>query len=174
MADLAISASASPGAAPMPAVPAIAAIIAARQDMPGALLPILHEIQDTQGYIPEAAVSIIARALNLSRAEVHGVITFYHDFRQHPPGKHVVRVCRAEACQSVGADALAAHAQHGLGCGFHETTADGQVALEPVYCLGQCACGPAMMIDQTLYGRVDAHRFDALVGALRTGEEASA
>lgn len=174
MADLAISVSASPDATPTSVVSAIAAIVAARQDMPGALLPILHAIQDTQGYIPEAAVPIIARALNLSRAEVHGVITFYHDFRQHPPGKHVVRVCRAEACQSVGADALAAHAERELGCGFHETTADGQVTLEPVYCLGQCACGPAMMIGETLYGRVDTHRFDALVQPLRSSEEVSA
>lgn len=145
----------------------IAAIVAARQDMPGALLPILHEIQDTAGYIPDSAVPVIARALNLSRAEVHGVITFYHHFRQQPAGRHVVQVCRAEACQSVGAEALAEHAQRALGCGFHETSADGQVTLEPVYCLGQCACGPAVMVGEQLHGYVDAKRFDALVRSLR-------
>lgn len=171
MADNAIPATAQADAA---LTAAIAAIIAVRQDMPGALLPILHEIQDTQGYIPEAAVPAIARALNVSRAEVHGVITFYHHFRQQLPGKHVVQVCRAEACQSVGADALAAHAQRALDCGFHETTIDGQFTLEPVYCLGQCACGPAVMIGETLYGRVDAKRFDALVQSLRAGEEIAA
>ena len=169
MTDNVISATAQPTD-----MAAIAAIIAARQHMPGALLPILHEIQDAQGYIPEAAVRAVAQALNLSRAEVHGVITYYHHFRQQPPGKHVVQVCRAEACQAVGADALAAHAEHALGCGFHETTADGRVTLEPVYCLGQCACGPAVMIGNALYGRVDASRFDALVGPLRAGEEVSA
>jgi len=146
---------------------AIAAIVAARQDMPGALLPILHEIQDTQGFIPDEAVPVIAGALSLSRAEVHGVITFYHHFRQHPAGRHVVQVCRAEACQSVGANALVAHAKQALGCDFHETTADGQVTLEPVYCLGQCACGPAMMIGDQLHGYVDAKKFDALVAPLR-------
>ncbi|SPR99110.1 formate dehydrogenase subunit gamma [Cupriavidus taiwanensis] len=145
----------------------IAAIVAARQHLPGALLPILHEIQDTQGFIPDTAVPVIARALNLSRAEVHGVITFYHHFRQQPAGRHVVQVCRAEACQAVGAEALAEHAQRALGCGFHETSADGQVTLEPVYCLGQCACGPAVMVGEQLHGYVDAARFDALVRALR-------
>jgi len=151
----------------------IAAIVAARQDMPGALLPILHEIQDAQGYIPDDAVPVIARALNLSRAEVHGVITFYHHFRQQPAGRHVVQVCRAEACQSVGAEALADHAQRALGCGFHETTADGQVTLEPVFCLGQCACGPAVMIGEQLHGYVDPRRFDALIRSLREAQDRS-
>ncbi|RZT42981.1 formate dehydrogenase subunit gamma [Cupriavidus agavae] len=153
---------------------AIAAIVAARRDMPGALLPILHEIQDSQGYIPPGAVPVIAKALNLSRAEVHGVITFYHHFRDHPAGRHVVQVCRAEACQSVGADGLAAHACQSLGCDFHETTADGQFTLEPVYCLGQCATGPAMMIGDRLHARVDARRFDRLIEAAREDEEARA
>jgi len=152
---------------------AIDAIVAARQDMPGALLPILHEIQDTQGHIPEAAVPVIARALNLSRAEVHGVITFYHHFRQQPAGRHVIQVCRAEACQAVGAEALAEHATRALGCGFHETTADGAVTLEPVYCLGQCACGPAVMVGERLHGYVDAQRFDALVRSLREAQAAN-
>lgn len=151
---------------------AITRIVAERQDMPGALLPILHEIQDTQGYIPDDAVPVIARALSLSRAEVHGVITFYHHFRQQPAGRHVVQVCRAEACQSVGANALVDHAKKALGCDFHETTADGQVTLEPVYCLGQCACGPAVMIGDQLHGYVDAKKFDALLEPLRaTAEE---
>ncbi|GJG93770.1 formate dehydrogenase subunit gamma [Cupriavidus pauculus] len=154
--------------------PEIARIVAARRDMPGALLPILHEIQDSHGFIPEDAVPVIAKALNLSRAEVHGVITFYHHFRQQPAGRHVVQVCRAEACQSVGADALADHACRKLGCDFHETTADGQFTLEPVYCLGQCATGPAMMIGERLHARVDAKRFDKLVDAVREDEEARA
>ncbi|BDB23254.1 formate dehydrogenase subunit gamma [Cupriavidus sp. TA19] len=152
---------------------AIDAIVAARQDMPGALLPILHEIQDTQGHIPDTAVPVIARALNLSRAEVHGVITFYHHFRQEPAGRHVIQVCRAEACQAVGAEALADHARRALGCGFHETTADGAVTLEPVYCLGQCACGPAVMVGEQLHGYVDAKRFDALVRSLREAQAAN-
>jgi formate dehydrogenase subunit gamma len=152
----------------------VARIVAARRDMPGALLPILHDIQDSQGFIPADAVPVIARALNLSRAEVHGVITFYHHFREQPAGRTVVQVCRAEACQSVGADALAAHARRALGCDFHETTADGQFTLEPVYCLGQCACGPAMTIGDRLHGRVDAQRFDKLIDAIREREEAQA
>ena len=142
----------------------VARIVAARRDMPGALLPILHEIQDAVGYVPDALPEI-ARALNLSRAEVHGVVTFYHHFRDSKPGRHVVQVCRAEACQSVGSEALAAYAERALGCGFHETTADGEFTLEPVYCLGQCACGPAVMIDGELAGRVTPQRFDALIKA---------
>lgn len=149
---------------------AIARIVAARRDVPGALLPILHDIQDSQGFIPADAVPVIAKALNLSRAEVHGVITFYHHFREQPAGRHVVQVCRAEACQSVGADALAVHARKTLGCDFHETTADGRFTLEPVYCLGQCACGPAMTIGDRLHARVDAQRFDKLINAVREDE----
>ncbi|SOZ60831.1 NAD-dependent formate dehydrogenase gamma subunit [Cupriavidus taiwanensis] len=167
MPDIAPHAPRAPGAPASADAAHIAAIVAARQHLPGALLPILHEIQDTQGFIPDTAVPVIARALNLSRAEVHGVITFYHHFRQQPAGRHVVQVCRAEACQAVGAEALAEHAQRALGCGFHETSADGQVTLEPVYCLGQCACGPAVMVGEQLHGYVDAARFDALVRALR-------
>lgn len=153
---------------------AIARIVAAKRDVPGALLPILHEIQDRHGFIPDDAVPTIARALNLSRAEVHGVITFYHHFRQQPAGRHVVQVCRAEACQSVGAEALAAHACKALRCDFHETTPDGQFTLEPVYCLGQCATGPAMTIGEKLYARVDAQRFDKLIDALRDDAEVRA
>lgn len=149
-------------------------IIEARRDMPGALLPILHEIQDTVGYVPAGSVPAIATALNLSRAEVHGVITFYHHFRDHPTARHVVQICRAEACQAVGADGLADHVSQSLGCGFHETSADGSVTLEPVYCLGQCACGPAVTIDDRLHGRVSATRFDALLAAARAQADAGA
>jgi len=146
---------------------AIAQIVAARRDMPGALLPILHELQDVHGYVPAESVPVIAQALNLSRAEVHGVITFYHHFREQPAGRHVVQVCRAEACQSVGADALVKHAERTLGCSMHDTTADGAFTLEPVFCLGQCAIGPAVMIDDRLHGRVDAARFTRLIEGLR-------
>ena len=145
----------------------VARIVAARRDMPGALLPILHEIQDTVGYVPADALPEIARALNLSRAEVHGVVTFYHHFRDSKPGRHVVQVCRAEACQSVGSEALAAHAERALGCGFHETTADGGFTLEPVYCLGQCAIGPNLTLDDELHARVDADKFKRLIQAKR-------
>lgn len=129
--------------------------------MVGALLPALHAIQDELGYIPDAAVARLADALNLSRAEVHGTISFYHDFRTSPPGRHVLRVCRAEACQAMGADALVARAKAALGCGFHET-GRGDVTLEEVFCLGNCACAPSVMIDGRLHGRVTAARFDEL------------
>ncbi|WP_343586028.1 formate dehydrogenase subunit gamma [Herbaspirillum sp.] len=146
---------------------AVRGIIDERKGMAGAMLPILHGIQEKVGYIPADAVPMIAGELNVSRAEVHGVISFYHFFRQQPPGKHVVQVCRAEACQARGAQALAEHAQNLLGCGFHETSADGQFTLEPVYCLGQCACGPNVMIDDELYARVGADKFQRLVQAKR-------
>lgn len=138
------------------------------RDTPGALLPILHALQDELGYVPPEAVPAIAAELNLSRAEVHGVVSYYHHFRQTPPGRHVLRVCRAEACQAVGADALIAHVQKTLGCGFHETSPDGSVSLEPVYCLGQCAAGPAVSVDEVrLYGRVTPEAMDALLAELR-------
>ncbi len=145
----------------------IAAILRARQHQPGALLPILHDIQDALGFVPSDAVPSIAGALNLSRAEVHGVISFYHHFRDQPAGRHVLQLCRAEACQAVGADALAEHAQRELGCGWHQTTADGAITLEPVYCLGQCAVGPALMAGTELHGCVTPARLDALLTALR-------
>lgn len=135
----------------------------ANRNIAGALLPILHAVQNALGYIPEPAVPVIAKDLNLSRAEVHGVLTFYHYFRTKPVGKHVLQLCRAEACQAMGARALEAHAKQRLGIDFHETTADGQFTLEPVYCLGNCACSPSMLIDDELHGRVDAERFDALL-----------
>lgn len=148
-------------------IDAVTYLIAERKAKPGALLPILHAIQNAIGHIPSDAVPLIAEQLNLSRAEVHGVITYYHHFRQQPAGKHVVQLCRAEACQSVGADALAAHAIAALGCGFHETTPDGAFTLEPVYCLGQCACGPSMMIDDDVHARVNAAKFDRLLQTKR-------
>lgn len=136
-------------------------------DLPGALLPMLHAIQDEFGHVPEQAVPVIAKGLNLSRAEIHGVITFYHHFRSHAPGRHVVQVCRAEACQAVGAVALEAHAKKCLGIDFHETTDDGAVTLEAVYCLGNCAVGPSLRIDDDIVGRVTPERFDEIVAELR-------
>jgi formate dehydrogenase subunit gamma len=129
----------------------------------GALLPILHAIQDELGYVPDSAVPIVAEVLNLSRAEVHGVVTFYHFFRTKPPGKQTLYVCRAEACQSMGSRALEAYARKKLGVDFHETTADGRFSLEPVYCLGNCACSPAVMVDETVYGRVTPQRLDEIL-----------
>ena len=131
--------------------------------LPGALLPILHAVQEALNFVPKDAVPLIARELNLSVAEVHGVVTFYHYFLQERPGRHVVHLCRAEACQALGSVALEAHAKAALGVEFHGTTKDGAITLEPVYCLGNCALGPSMMIDQRLHGRVTAERFDSLV-----------
>ena len=129
----------------------------------GALLPILHAIQHSLGHVPPGAVPLLAHELNLSRAEVHGVISFYHYFRSEPAGRHVIHLCRAEACQAMGARALEAHAKRALGIDFHQTTADGAFTLEPVYCLGNCACSPSLLIDGELHGRVDAERFDRLL-----------
>jgi formate dehydrogenase subunit gamma len=140
-------------------------LIEERRHIPGALLPILHALQETFGYVDREAVPLLAKALNLSRAEVHGVISFYHDFRDHPPGRHVVRVCRAEACQSMNNEALIAHAKRRLGVDFHGTTSDGRFTLEAVYCLGNCACAPAITIDDKVHGRVDPARLDALLDA---------
>ena len=143
--------------------PVIDRIVARLASIPGPLLPILHAIQDELGYIPSDAVPAIARGLNLSRAEVHGVISFYHFFRTHPPGRHVVQVCRAEACQSVHGERTEAHARAALGTDFHGTSADGRFSLEAVYCLGNCAAGPSVMIDGRLYGRVTPERLDELL-----------
>ena len=143
-----------------------AEILARRAHEPGALLPILHELQDRVGWVPKEAVPQIAEALNLSRAEVHGVVTYYHHFRSSPPGRHVVQVCRAEACQARGADALLAHAEAVLGCKSHDTRADGVVSLDPVYCLGLCALSPAVMVDERLYGRMTPERLDGIAAAL--------
>ncbi len=131
--------------------------------LPGGLLPILHAIQDELGHIPDEAVPIVAEVLNLSRAEVHGVISFYHLFRKTPPGRQTLYLCRAEACQAMGARELERHAKEKLGVQFHQTTEDGRYSLEPIYCLGNCACSPAIMIDDFVYGRVTPERFDALL-----------
>ena len=136
-------------------------------DVPGALLPILHAVQKCFGYIPDAAVPLIAKALNLSRAEVHGVVSFYHFFRTRPAGKQVIYLCRAESCQALGAVALEQHVKRRLGIEFHQTTADGAYTLEPVYCLGNCACSPALMVDEELHGRVTPDVFDALLASAR-------
>lgn len=133
----------------------IAEILEAHRGLEGPLLPILHAIQEAFGYVPDSAVPQIAAALMLSKAEVHGVISFYHDFRAAPAGRHVLKLCRAEACQTVGADAVADRIKRALGIDWHETTADGRVTLEPVFCLGLCACGPAAMVDGRLVGRCD-------------------
>jgi formate dehydrogenase subunit gamma len=134
----------------------------------GALLPILHAIQSVEGYVPDEVVPRIADALNLSRAEVHGVISYYHHFRQKPAGKVVVQICRAEACQAVGADAFAQEAVKALGCDFHETSKDGAITLEPVYCLGQCACGPSAMINDDVHARMTIDRLKTLVERARS------
>ena len=142
---------------------AVRRIVAQMKSRPGPLIEILHGIQASLGFIPGAAVPLIAEELNLSRAEVHGVVTFYHHFRHAAPGRHTVQICRAESCQSMGAEGLAEHAMRRLGVNFEETTADGTFSLHPVYCLGNCACSPAVMIDGDLYGRVTPDRLDELL-----------
>ncbi|WP_079437025.1 formate dehydrogenase subunit gamma [Zoogloea sp. LCSB751] len=133
----------------------------------GALLPILHAIQDALGWVPADAIPIIAQALNQSRAEIHGVVSFYHHFRSTPPGRHVVQVCRAESCQAKGGVALEEHAKRSLGIDWHQTTPDGAVSLEPVYCLGNCACSPAIRVGDEILGRVSCARFDRVIAELR-------
>lgn len=135
---------------------------------PGALLPLLHEVQGCLGYIPKDAIRLIAHALNLSRAEVQGVVSFYHDFHEEPTADHVVQLCMAEACQAVGCRALADHAKSQCGVEFHEATPDGRLQLEPAYCFGNCAAGPTIRVDDRVYGRVTAARFDALTAILRS------
>lgn len=134
-----------------------------RSKEPGALLPILHAVQDRFGFVPDGAVPIVAEILNLSRAEVHGVRSFYHSFRKTPPGKRTVFLCRAEACQAMGARDLERYLRDKLGIDYHETTADGRISLEPIYCLGNCACSPAVMVDETVHGRVTKERLDELL-----------
>ena len=140
-----------------------AEIIAEHASQEGATLVILHALQEAFGYVPEAAIPMVAQALNLSRAEVHGVFTFYHDFRHKPAGRHVLKLCRAEACQAAGGDALAARAESKLGISIGSTTADDRVTLEPIYCLGLCSTAPSAMLDGRLIGRLDVKRLDALV-----------
>ena len=142
--------------------------IARLQHEPGALLPILHGIQDALGYVPTEAVPMIAEGLNQSRAEIHGVISFYHHFRTTAPGKHTLQICRAEACQSMGSRQLQAHAKATLGIDFHQTTADREISLEAVYCLGNCACAPSIRVNDDIVGRVTPEKFDQLVEQLKS------
>jgi formate dehydrogenase subunit gamma len=144
----------------------VEAAVDAHRKRVGPLLPVLHQVRDQLGFVPPDAVPMIATALNLSRAEVHGVVSFYHDFRTEAPGEHVLHLCRAEACQAMGARDLEAHARRRLGIDLGQTTPDGRITLEPVYCLGNCACSPSIRIDDELYARVTPARFDELVAAL--------
>jgi formate dehydrogenase subunit gamma len=148
---------------PAPERAAVLESVKEHRDAQGALLQVLHGIQDRLGWVPPRAVPLIAFELNLSRAEVHGVLSFYHYYRQSKPGQQVIYLCRAEACQASGSVALEAHAKRKLGVDFHGTSADGRYTLEPVYCLGNCACGPSMMIDKELHALVTPARFDELV-----------
>jgi formate dehydrogenase subunit gamma len=140
-------------------------IVAAHADTDGALLPVLHALQAAFGCVPKEAVPVIAEVLNLTRAEVHGVISFYHDFRETPPGRRTVRLCRAEACQSMGGAALAEGLLQRLGVDWGGTTSDGEITVEPVYCLGLCGVAPAALVDGEPVGRLDAERLAAAVGA---------
>jgi len=149
--------------APAPPVDEIRRIVEAHLHLEGSLLPILHALQEAFGHVPEAATPVIVSALNISKAELHGVISFYHDFRDHPAGRHVLKICRAEACQAVGGTVLAERTLQKLGLDWHGTTANGAVTVEPVYCLGLCACGPAAMLDDRVVGRVDEARMAALL-----------
>ena len=139
------------------------AIAGEHGNRPDALIEILHEVQSALGFVPEAVIPVLADALNLSRAEVHGVVTFYHDFRRKPAGRHVLKLCRAEACQSMGGEAIVQRAEDRLGVACGETSADGRVTLEPTYCLGLCATAPSAMIDGRVVGRMTADRLDALL-----------
>lgn len=144
------------------------AILDAHRHQPGALLPILHAIQDRLGYTPPETVPLIADALQQTRAEVHGVISFYHHFRTTPPGSHVVQLCRAEACQAMGGRALEQHVRQRLAVDYHQTTTDREITLEPVYCLGNCACAPSIRVDDSIHGRMTPEKFDRLAEQLTT------
>lgn len=142
-------------------------ILRVHEGLEGPLLPILHAVQADFGHVPAAALPVIAEALNLTRAEVHGVMSFYHDFREDRAGRHVLKLCRAEACQAMGADRVAAHAKGVLGIDWHQTTHDGAITLEPIFCLGLCACAPAAMVDGRVVGRVDEARVEKLIAGVR-------
>ena len=150
---------------------AIASCIEEYREVPGGLLPLLHAIQENVGFVPADSVPSIAKALHLSRAEVHGVISFYHDFRSQQAGRHVLQICRAEACQALGARSLEAHAKASLGVDFGGTTADGAITLEAVYCLGNCACSPSVRLDDQIHARVDPARLDELLAELDQGRD---
>ncbi len=145
-------------------------LIGQYKSLPGALLPLLHAIQDEFSYVPEFSYAKIAKALSLSVAEVHGVVSFYHHFKTHKPGRHVLQICRAESCQAMGAEALEAHAKQCLNANYHETSQDQAITLEPVYCLGNCALSPAVMLDEAVYGRVSTADLDALIGEAKRAE----
>ncbi|MFV0386642.1 formate dehydrogenase subunit gamma [Paracoccus sp. (in: a-proteobacteria)] len=149
--------------APAPTEEDIRAIAAPLASLEGPLLPILHAVQDNFGHVPQAAVPVLADLLNLGRAEIHGVISFYHDFRETRAGRHVLKICRAEACQAMGGHALALETLEKLGIGWHDTTQNGALTVEPVYCLGLCACAPAAMLDGRVVGRLDKARMDGLL-----------
>jgi len=152
-----------------PELEAVKAAISRHAHEPGPLLVVLHAVQDALGYIPPHAIAVVAEALNLSRAEVHGVVTFYHYFRTHKPGERIVQICRAEACQARGGGALEQHVCASLGVEFHETTADGRTTLEPIFCMGNCATGPAVRINGRLHSHVTPERFDALLATSEAG-----
>lgn len=141
----------------------ISDLVAEYKSMPGGLLPLLHAIQDNIGFIPESSYALIAKALSLSVAEVHGVVTFYHHFRTQKPGRHILQICRAESCQSMGSEVLEAHAKKCLNVDYHQTTENQAITLEPVYCLGNCALSPAIMLDQDVYGQVSTSDLEALI-----------
>jgi formate dehydrogenase subunit gamma len=147
---------------------AINCIVTEQLDQDGALLPVLHSIQEQFGHIPSECVGQIAEGLNVSAAEVHGVISFYPFFRYSPSGRHVIQICRAESCQSMGSRALERHAKAVLNVDYHQTTADGEFTLEPVYCLGNCACSPSVRVGTQIVSHVDAARFDALIDEFQT------
>ncbi len=142
-------------------------LILAHKQLPGALLPLLHAIQDHLGYVPQSTYLPISKALALSVAEVHGVVTFYHHFRTHPIGKHLLQICRAESCQAMGAEKLEANIKAQLNIDYHQTTTDGAITLEPIYCLGNCACSPSLMLDDEVYGRMDAQKVSELINQAR-------
>jgi formate dehydrogenase subunit gamma len=141
-------------------------IIAARAREPGAMLPILHDLQAAFGFVPTDAVPLLAQALNVTRAEVHGVVSFYHEYRRHKPGRHILRLCRAEACQALGCEAVADHVRSRLNIGWHDTTSDGAVTLEPVFCLGLCAIGPAALLDGEPLAHLDRARIDTALATV--------
>lgn len=149
-----------------PEAAAVMAICARHRNQASELMEILHEVVHERGFVSDAVIPVIANAVNLSRAEVYGVVTFYHDFRREPAGKHVVKICRAEACQSMGTDHLCRHAEKKLNAKIGETSADGNYTIEQVFCLGNCALSPAVMIDDKLHGKVDPKRFDEIVAGL--------
>jgi formate dehydrogenase subunit gamma len=149
----------------------IAELIEAHRHQAGALLPMLHAIQHEIGFIPNDAIAPIAKALNLSKAEVFGVISFYHDFHTQAQGKYTLHICRAESCQAMGSHALEQHAKTALGIDYHQTTADGEITLKPVYCLGNCACSPSVRVGDTVYGQMDNAQLDALLAQLRQGAQ---